>query len=311
MPPVQKKNATGKVSSPDYPQLGHAVVEASGKTGGCKLEPGLYLVATPIGNRGDITLRALVTLASAAAIGCEDTRTSGVLLKAFGISTPTFSYHDHNADARRPEILRRIAAGEAIALISDAGTPVIADPGFKLVRDCREQNIAVTVIPGANAAIAAMAGSGLPSDRFLFAGFLPPKKVARSKEIAALKLSEATLIFYEAPQRLADTLADLAEILGDRPAAVARELTKFYEETRRGSLGELAAYYAEAEARGEIVILVGVGAAEDASDADIDALLKQRLKTLSVRDAVAEVAEMTGGRKNEIYARALALAPKA
>ena len=219
MPPSKKE----KISSPDYPSLGRMLVEASGNGGVCKLSPGLYIVATPIGNLGDITLRALLTLAQADAIACEDTRNSGILLKAFGIAKPTFSYHDHNEDARRPEIIQRIAKGEVIALISDAGMPLIADPGFKLARDCRAAGLDVFVMPGANAAVTALAGCGLPSDRFLFVGFLPPKSAARKKEIAALKAVAATLVFYEAPQRLAGKSADLAETLGaERPVAVAR-----------------------------------------------------------------------------------------
>jgi 16S rRNA (cytidine1402-2'-O)-methyltransferase len=247
-------------------------------------------------------------LANADLIACEDTRNSGILLQAFGIKTPTISYHDHNADARRPEIMQRIAQGQAVALISDAGMPAIADPGFKLVRDCHEAGFAVTVIPGANAAVTAMAGSGLPTDRFYFFGFLPPKSAARKKEILALKPLAATLIFYEAPQRLAASLGDLAATLGgERPAAIARELTKFFEETRRGSLAELATHYAEHEAKGEIVILVGKGEDGEQDADDIDALLSERLQHLTVRDAVAEVAEMTGQPKKGIYARALAL----
>ena len=303
MPP-KKEN----VSWPDYPQLGKMLVEVSGKNGACKPIPGLYLIATPIGHLGDITLRALAILAGVDVIACEDTRTSGVLLHAFGIIKPTFSYHDHNADSRRPEILQRLAKGEVVALISDAGMPAIADPGFKLVRDCRDAGFSVTVVPGANAALTALASSGLPTDQFTFVGFLPPKSAARKKSLAAFRQSAATLIFYESPQRLAESLADLAEILGrDRPAAVARELTKFYEEMRRGTLGELAAHYGSNEARGEIVILVGKGEREEADAFDIDALLSERLKHLSVRDAVAEVAEMTGNPKKETYARALAL----
>jgi len=304
MPPKKEKS-----SSPDYPLLGRNLVEASGNDDACKPSPGLYLVATPIGHLGDITLRALMVLAHADAIACEDTRTSGVLLQAFGIKRPTLSYHDHNADTRRPEILTRIAQGDVIALISDAGMPAIADPGFKLVRACREAGLSVTVIPGANAAVTAMAGSGLPTDQFYFAGFLPPKTVARKKEISTLKNIAATLVFYEAPQRLSDSLRDLAETLGSsRPAVVARELTKFYEETRRGSLGELAAHYAAHDIKGEVVLLVGKG--DDDVVYDIDALLTERLQQLSVRDAVAEVADLTGKKKNEIYARALALAPQ-
>ena len=303
MPP-KKENA----SSPDYPQLGRLLVQASGNKGACKPSPGLYLIATPIGHLGDITLRALAILAQADVIACEDTRNSGVLLNAFGIKKPTFSYHDHNEDARRAEVLQRLARGEVVALISDAGMPAIADPGFKLVRDCRDAGFNVTVVPGANAAVTAMAGSGLPTDQFHFAGFLPPKSAARKKDLLAFKPSAATLVFYEAPQRLAASLADMAEILGkDRPAAVARELTKFYEEMRRGTLGELAAHYASHEAKGEIVILIGKAAKEETSITDIDALLTERLRHLTVRDAVAEVAEMTGIPKKEIYARALAL----
>lgn len=302
--PSRKEN----VSSLDYPALGQKLLEVSGIGAVCKQEPGLYLVATPIGNLGDITLRALAVLASVDVIACEDTRNSRILLQAFGIDRPTFSYHDHNAEARRPEILERLARGEAVALISDAGMPAIADPGFKLVRDCREAGFDVTVIPGPNAAVTALASSGLPTDQFMFVGFLPSKTEARRKQILPLKPSEATLVFYESPQRLAACLADLAEKLGgQRPAAVARELTKFFEEIRRGTLSELAAYYAENEAKGEIVILVGKDV-EDAPEAlDLDALLRARLKNLSVRDAVAEVAEMTGFPKKDVYARALAL----
>ena len=287
MSPRKEKNA-----SPDYPQLGQIIVEASGNEGICKPSAGLYVVATPIGHLGDITLRALAVLAQADVIACEDTRTSGVLLHAFGIKKPTLSYHDHNEDGRRPEILARLAQGQVVALISDAGMPAIADPGFKLVRDCRAAGFAVTVLPGANAAITAMAGSGLPTDQFYFFGFLSSKSVARKKEILSLKPLAATLIFYESPQRLAASLEDLRDVLGEnRPASVARELSKFYEETRRGTLGELAAYYADRDVKGEIVVLVGK--AEEEAITDIDVLLKERLQQLSVRDAVAEVAEMT------------------
>lgn len=284
------------------------LLETSGNGGACKPSPGLYLVATPIGHLGDISLRALMILANADVIACEDTRTSGVLLQAFGIKKPTLSYHDHNADARRPEILKRLAQSKIVALISDAGMPAIADPGFKLVRDCRDAGFNVTAVPGANAAITALASSGLPTDQFIFAGFLPPKSAARKKAAAAFKQSEATLVFYKSPQRLAASLADLAETLGStRPAAVARELTKFYEEMRRGTLGELAAYYAANEAKGEIVVLIGKDEKAQASAFDIDALLSERLKHLSVRDAVAEVSEMTGISKKDVYAKALEL----
>jgi 16S rRNA (cytidine1402-2'-O)-methyltransferase len=303
MPPVKEK-----ISSPDFPKLGRSIVEGSGNGEGCKLLPGLYVVATPLGNLGDITLRALAVLASADVIACEDTRNSGILLKAFGIHKPTFSYHDHNADARRPEILQRISKGEAVALISDAGMPAIADPGFKLVRDCREAGLDVTVLPGPNAVVTALASAGLPTDQFAFGGFLPTKTAARRKAAQPHKQSLSTVVFYEAPQRLAESLSDLAEVLGsDRPAAVARELTKFYEEIRRGTLGELAAYYAGHEVKGEIVLLIGKGEEDRNAALDIDRLLEERLKKLSVRDAVAEVAEMTGLPKKEVYAKALEL----
>ena len=284
------------------------MLETSGNGGACKPSAGLYLVATPIGHLGDISLRALMILANADVIACEDTRTSGVLLQAFGIKKPTLSYHDHNADARRPEILKRLAQGEVVALISDAGMPAIADPGFKLVRDCRDAGFNVTAVPGANAAITALASSGLPTNQFIFAGFLPPKSAARKKVAAAFKQSEATLVFYESPQRLAACLADLADVLGaSRPTGVARELTKFYEEMRRGTLGELAAHYAVHEVKGEIVVLVGKDESAQAPAFDIDALLSERLKHLSVRDTVAEVSEMTGNSKKDVYARALEL----
>jgi 16S rRNA (cytidine1402-2'-O)-methyltransferase len=304
MPPKKEK-----ISSSDYPSLAKLCIEASGKEDGCKLPAGLYLVATPIGHLGDITLRGLIVLSQADVIACEDTRNSGILLNAFGIKAKTISCHDHNEENRIEEILRRIAQGETVALISDAGMPAIADPGFKLVRACREAGVNVVVIPGANAALTALSGSGLPTDQFLFAGFLSPKSAARQKELVALKQNTATLIFYESPQRLAATLDDMAGVLGaSRPACVARELTKFYEEMRRGTLGELAGYYAAHETKGEIVILVGKS--EEKETYDIDVLLAERLQHLSVRDAVAEIAAMTGIPKKEVYARALEIAAK-
>lgn len=269
--------------------------------------PGLYVVATPIGNLGDITLRALAVLANADVIACEDTRNSGAMLQAFGIRKPLLSYHDHNADKRRPEILEKLGRGQCVALISDAGMPAIADPGFKLVRDCRDAEIPVIVIPGPNAAITALASSGLATDCFCFGGFLPAKSVARKKAILAYKQSAGTVVFYESPQRLSESLSDLAEALGpERPAAVARELTKFYEEVRRDKLLALALYYAAHEPKGEIVILIGKGETEE-SPMDIKSLLSERLKSLTLRDAVAEVAEMTGLPKKEVYATALDL----
>jgi 16S rRNA (cytidine1402-2'-O)-methyltransferase len=275
-----------------------------------KLPAGLYVVATPIGNLGDITLRALTTLAAADRILCEDTRTSGAMLAKYAIKRPLFSYNDHNADQRRPTVLAAIAGGEAVALISDAGMPLIADPGFKLVRDCRLAGYAVTVIPGANAAITALAGSGLPTDRFLFAGFLPPRSVARQKALAELKTVTATLVFYEAPQRLVECLEDLVAIFGaEHPAAIARELTKFFEDTRQTTLEELQTHYKNHPPKGEIVIIVAPAlSAAPATATDIDALLGKHLKTLSVRDAAAAVSLETGIRKSDAYARALIVA---
>ncbi|MEX0751319.1 MAG: 16S rRNA (cytidine(1402)-2'-O)-methyltransferase, partial [Xanthobacteraceae bacterium] len=221
------------------------------------LPGGLHIVATPIGNLGDITLRALEALAGADVIACEDTRVTRKLLDRYGITTPLTPYHDHNAAEARPKILARLAAGEAVALVSDAGTPLVSDPGFKLVRAVREAGHAVTALPGASATLAALTVAGLPTDRFFFEGFLPPKEAARRTRITELKRIPATLVLFETGPRLAATLADLAEGLGARAAAICRELTKLHEEVRRGSLEELAHHYAGAEARrGEIVIVI-------------------------------------------------------
>ena len=220
--------------------------EGSGSDRSCKPSAGLYLVATPIGNTGDITVRALELLKSCDAIACEDTRVTAKLLTRFGIRTPMLPYHEHNAAQMRPQLLARLAAGQVLALVSDAGTPLISDPGYKLVRACIEAGVAVTALPGANALLTALQLSGLPSDRFLFCGFLPNKTAARRAAIAELAAVPATLVMYESAQRLAGLLADLAEELGPRPAAMARELTKLFEEVRRGSLPELAAHYAAA-----------------------------------------------------------------
>jgi 16S rRNA (cytidine1402-2'-O)-methyltransferase len=300
-------------SSPDYPRLAGKFAEASRDDDTSKLPQSLYVVATPIGNLGDISLRALWTLMHVDYIACEDTRLSGGLLSRYGIKKPLISYHDHNADKMRPQILQKLSAGESIALISDAGMPLIADPGFKLVRDCREAGHTVTVIPGANAALTALAGSGLATDHFYFAGFLPPKQSARKKAIEELAAIQSTLIFYEAPQRLGDCLADLAKLLGaTRPAAVARELTKMFEETITSTLGELAEHYKEQKPKGEIVIIVGPPErkALTVDTSEIDVKLKETLHLLSLRDAVAAVSDATGARKSEVYARALWLKGK-
>jgi 16S rRNA (cytidine1402-2'-O)-methyltransferase len=277
------------------------------------LDPGtLALVATPIGNLGDMTRRAIDCLGQADIIACEDTRVTAKLLSAYDIRTPMLAYHEHNAARVRPQLIQRLNEGQIVALVSDAGTPLISDPGYKLVEAAIAENIAITAAPGASALLTALVLSGLPSDRFLFAGFLPPKSPARRAEIRALATVPATLIFYEAPQRLAKALADLAAMLGPRPAAVARELTKRFEEVRRGTLDALAAHYeAAGQPKGEIVIVVGPPGADAAADrnteADLDAALQAALATNSVREAAALVAAETGLPRRQVYARALRL----
>jgi 16S rRNA (cytidine1402-2'-O)-methyltransferase len=271
---------------------------------------GLVIVATPIGNAGDITLRALDLLRKADRIACEDTRVTGRLMARYGIATPLLAYHEHNAARMRPLLLERLRRGETIALVSDAGTPLVSDPGFKLVRAAVEGGVPVTALPGASATLAALVLSGLPTDRFFFAGFLPPRTAARRSELAALAAIPATLVFFESAGRLAETLADMAVELGARDVAVARELTKLYEEVRRGTATELAAHYAAAERpKGEIVVVVGPpAAAEEASDAMIDDALRTALTQASLRDAVASVAAALAAPRRRVYARALTLA---
>ncbi|MFL7904383.1 16S rRNA (cytidine(1402)-2'-O)-methyltransferase [Azospirillum argentinense] len=283
--------------------------EGSEPRAASKLGAGLYVVATPIGNAADITLRALDTLRRADAIACEDTRVTAKLMGIHGIHTPFVSYHEHNAAKMRPVLIGRMKAGESIALVTDAGTPLVSDPGYKLVRECVAEGVAVTTLPGASAPLAALVLSGLPTDRFLFAGFLPNKSSARRAAAGELKGVPATLVFFESPQRLPESLADLADILGAREAAVARELTKLYEEVRRGTLPELAAHYAEAgPPKGEVVLVIGPpGEEATPSEADVDALLREALTRLSVRDAAADVAARTGQNKRTVYARALEL----
>ena len=274
------------------------------------LAPGLHVVATPIGNLRDITLRALATLAAADAVLAEDTRVSRHLLAHYGVTTPLVAYHEHNAAAMRPQLLARLADGAALALISDAGTPLVSDPGYKLVAGALAAGIAVTGVPGPSAVLAALMVAGLPTDRFFFEGFLPPKSAARRVRINELAQVPGTLVFFESPRRLAGTLADLAAELGDRPAAVARELTKFFETTRRGTLSELAASFGrEDPPKGEIVVLVGPPeAAAPAGDEQLDRLLREALQSLSVKDAAAAVSARTGAPRRQVYARALALA---
>ncbi len=271
--------------------------------------PGLHIVSTPIGNLRDITLRALDTLAGASEVLAEDTRMARRLLDAHGLSAKVTPYHDHNGARRRPELIERLAAGETLALISDAGTPLVSDPGFKLARAAIEAGIAVIPVPGASALLAALVTSGLPSDRFLFAGFAPPKSAARRKWLSELADVPATLIFYESGPRLAGFLADLEVTLGpERDCAVARELTKLFEETRRGSIGDLARHYAETgPPKGEIVVLAGPPPESGASADDLDAALHEALARLPTKQAADEVALALGIAKRKAYQRALAL----
>lgn len=274
------------------------------------IAPGLHVVATPIGNLRDITLRAIGTLAAADAVIAEDTRVSRNLLAHYGVTTPLVAYHEHNAATMRPHLLARLAEGAALALISDAGTPLVSDPGYKLVAEALAAGFAVTSVPGPSAVLAGLVVSGLPTDRFFFEGFLPPKSAARRARINELAFVPATLVFFESPRRLAETLADLSAELGDRPAAVARELTKLYETTRRGTLLELATHFgAQDPPKGEIVVLVGPpSAAAPVAEAELDRLLRGALENLSVKDAAAAVSAQTGAPRRQVYARALTLA---
>ncbi len=276
------------------------------------LPAGLYLVATPIGNLADISLRALAVLARAGLIAAEDTRHSRKLLSHFGIKAELTPYHEHNAAKERPRLLARIRAGFAVALISDAGTPLISDPGYKLVREALEAGFQVTSVPGPSAALAALTSAGLPTDTFLFAGFLPPKGGQRRKRLEELKPVPATLIFYETASRLAATLADMAEIYGAREAAVAKELTKPHESVARGTPAELAMAFDSTELKGEFVVLVGPPAPDEAEVGDeaIVARLKQALKQESFRDAVRSVAEDFKVKRSRVYDLGLALERK-
>lgn len=272
-----------------------------------RLEPGLYIVATPIGNLGDLSPRAAAVLARADLIACEDTRVTARLMQHIGVKRPMVAYHDHVAEGVRPDLVRRMAS-EAIALVSDAGTPLISDPGYKLVRDARAAGVNIVTLPGPSAAIAALTLAGLPTDRFLFTGFLPAKAKARGQAIAELANIRATLVFYESGPRLSATLAALADRLGPRDAAVARELTKRFEECVTGPLPDLAARYADVAPKGEIVIVVAPPAdAPAAAPEDADALLADALTRLSPAQAAKEVAKATGLDRHDLYARATAL----
>ena len=271
------------------------------------LDPGLYIVATPLGNARDITLRALDVLTAADIILCEDTRTSSKLMQLYGITTKRMAYHEHNAAAMRPRILDWLTEGKALALISDAGTPLISDPGMPLVRAAREAGHYVTAVPGASAPITALSIAGLPTDRFLFAGFLSSKQVARRRSLAELAPLAASLVFFESAKRLPALLADIGEIFPNRTICVARELTKKFEEVVSGTSEALSAHFEAQAPRGEFVVMVASGDKETASVDDIAAMLLDALETMSRRDAVQAVAEMSGHPRKEVYAQALAL----
>jgi 16S rRNA (cytidine1402-2'-O)-methyltransferase len=271
------------------------------------LDPGLYIVATPIGNLGDLSPRAADILTRADVVAVEDSRVTAGLLRHIGIKRPMVPYHDHNAEGVRPGLIARMAS-EAVALVSDAGTPLISDPGFKLVRDARAAGHHVVTIPGPCAAIAALTLAGLPTDRFLYCGFLPPKAAARAEAIAEVAAIRATLVLYESGPRLAACLAALAEGLGDRDAAVTREITKRYEEAVTGTLSTLAARYDDAPPKGEIVIVVApAGEPPPASEEDADTALLEALTRLPTSQAAGEVAKRLGLDRKALYARALEL----
>lgn len=274
-----------------------------------RLAPGLYMVATPIGSARDITLRALDILALADVLAAEDTRTLRHLMEIHGIPVggrPLVAYHDHNGAEARPRILRALAEGRSVAYASEAGTPLVADPGFALVRAAVAAGVPVTAAPGASAVLAALSVAGLPTDRFLFAGFPPPAAGARAAWVADLARERATVVIYDSPRRVARLLGELAAACGpDRPAAVCRELTKRFEEVRRGPLGRLAEEAGDAETRGEFVVVLGGAPETRADDATLDAALSEAMARLSVKDAAAEVAARLGLPRRDVYQRAL------
>src|SRR3954467_5100483 len=275
-----------------------------------KPAPGLYLVATPIGNLGDITLRALQTLAGVDVIACEDTRITRRLTERYAISAQLKPYHEHNAAMARPKILEKLAQGASIALVSDAGTPLISDPGFKLVREVCAASHAVVAVPGASSVLTALSVAALPTDRFFFEGFLPAKQVARRTRLAELARIDATLVMFESGNRVQETLADLAELMAGRDAAICRELTKLHEEIKRAPIAELAKAAGTLETRGEFVLVIGPPRADAniMTQHDLDDLLRSSLSRDSVKDSVAHAVELSGRPRREVYARALELA---
>ena len=276
-----------------------------------KAVPGLHLVATPIGNLGDITLRALETLAGVDIIACEDTRITRRLTERYGITAQLKPYHEHNAALARPKILERLAQGASIALVSDAGTPLISDPGFKLVREVCAAGFSVIALPGPSSVLTALAVAALPTDRFFFEGFLPSKETARRARLAELSRINATLVMFDSGNRVQDTLADLAAIMGERDAAICREMTKLHEDIKRGPVAELARTADTLETRGEFVLVIGPPAGTAImGENELDELLLTSLKRDSVKDAVAHAVELSGRPRREIYARALELSKR-
>jgi len=272
------------------------------------LLPGLYLVATPIGNLRDITLRAMDILASVDLVVCEDTRVTGKLLNAFGIEKKMIPYNDHNAAIQRGPLIEKLTGGARVAFVSDAGMPLVSDPGYKLVRDCLDLGIFVTSLPGANAPLTALQLSGLPSDKFCFLGFMPNKKQARQAVMKEWADVQGTLVVFETAPRLCDSLEDMLEIWGDRPAAVVRELTKLYEESKRGDISALLDFYQQEGApKGEIVVVVGPPPERNYSDEELEKLVAAALETMSVKEASAHIAQETGESKKKLYEMALAL----
>ncbi len=273
------------------------------------MKPGFYLVATPIGNLRDITFRALDVLSSVDLIICEDTRVTGKLMSAYGFKKKMQVYNDHSTDHQRESLIKAVQEGQSIAVLSDAGTPLVSDPGYKLVRGAVEQGLYVTSIPGPNAALPALQLSGLPTDQFSFLGFLPPKTSARQTVLKKWEATPGTLIIYETGPRLLESLQDMRITLGNRDAAVTRELTKMYEEVRRGTLSDLILYYSSKGApKGEIVVILGHAVAEVLSTESIEKQLIKALDKMSVRDAAEMVAQATGKPKKTIYTLALKLA---
>lgn len=272
--------------------------------------PGLHIVATPIGHLGDVTLRALETLAGCDVIACEDTRVTQKLLDRYGISAALTPYHEHNAAAARPKLLAKLAEGASVALVSDAGTPLISDPGFKLVREAQAAGHPVITVPGASSVMAALTLAGLPTDRFFYDGFLPAKENARRTRLAELARIDATLVLFDAGSRIAATLADCAAVLGPREAAICRELTKLHEEVQRGPLDALASRAETIETRGEFVLVIAPPIEAAMAAQDVETVLREALQTQSVKDAVAQVAEASGRPRREIYALALELSRK-